>query len=311
MSDADLPRLFRDINLSHLATFLAVIEVGSFRGAAERMSISQSALSTRVRQLEQALGVALLYRTTRSVTLTPQGEAMREPLRRVCGDLLRLMAGLREEASLQRGLVSVVVLPSLAASLLPRLALEFSAKYSGIELRLRDADSVTALAMLRRGGTDIALLPHGHGLEGLLVTPLFDEELLVVLPAGDGAARSRHMALVDVAKRPLVLNPRGIEMREALEGLFREAGLMPRVVQEMVANPSVVAMVAAGIGATILPRTALSGLDLAGCRTVPLRPRSTRAIAAVTTPERDLSPPVRAFRDFLAARCGVSDFASE
>lgn len=299
MRDAKVWEQFRDINLNHLLTFLAVAEVGSFRGAAEQLHLSQSALSVQVRQLEAALGVPLLHRTTRSVGLTAQGRIAQASLQRICGDLHRLITGLREEAALQRGMVTVAVLPSLAATLLPRVVKEFAAAYAGVEVRLRDTDSKSALAMVRRGEVDIGILSRNASLDGLMFTPLFDDEFLVVLPAAGHSLSSRvQVDLEDLRGQTLVLNPRGVDLRESLEVLFEGAGLVVRPAQEMIANSSLIALVAAGIGVTILPRTALSGLDLSQCRVAPLHPGAKREIGFIVPPERSRSPAILAFRLF-------------
>ncbi|MFC7555595.1 LysR family transcriptional regulator [Pseudoroseomonas wenyumeiae] len=158
MTEADVLRALRDVNVQHILSFLVVAEVGGFRSAAEQLHISQSALSVQVRQLEAALQVQLLHRTTRSVSLTPQGRAAQIALGRVCGDLRRVVAELRDEAALQRGLLAIVALPSMAATILPKLVRNFAAKHPGIEVRLRDADLQSALAMIRRGEVDLGIM---------------------------------------------------------------------------------------------------------------------------------------------------------
>lgn len=108
--------LLSRINLNHLPGFLAVAEHSSFRAAAQRMHISQSALSVQIRQLEQMLGVPLFHRTTRSVNLTSEGQRLHSVARRVTEELGQVAAALQEDAQLQRGVVNVAVLPSLAAT---------------------------------------------------------------------------------------------------------------------------------------------------------------------------------------------------
>ncbi|QJW83351.1 LysR family transcriptional regulator [Ramlibacter terrae] len=109
-------QLLERLNLNHLPAFLAVAEHCSFRAAAQRMHISQSALSVQIRQLERMLGVPLFHRTTRSVNLTAEGQRLQAVARRATEELGQIAMELREDAQLQRGVVNVAVLPSLAAT---------------------------------------------------------------------------------------------------------------------------------------------------------------------------------------------------
>ncbi|RKK02155.1 LysR family transcriptional regulator [Pseudoroseomonas wenyumeiae] len=295
MTEADVLRALRDVNVQHILSFLVVAEVGGFRSAAEQLHISQSALSVQVRQLEAALQVQLLHRTTRSVSLTPQGRAARIALGRVCGDLRRVVAELRDEAALQRGLLAIVALPSMAATILPKLVRNFTAKHPGIEVRLRDTDSRSALAMIRRGEVDLGIMSRPPSADALHFTPLFMDEYLVVSPGAGRRPPGKRVPLESLRGRALVLNPRGVDLRESLEVLFERAGIALRPAQEMIANSSLVALVAEGLGTTILPRAALSGLRLSGCQVAPLHPPAAREVGGVTLPERSAGPAVRAF----------------
>ncbi len=297
MRDIELAEQLRHVNLTHCLTFLTVVEVGSFRGAADRLHISQSALSVQVRQMERALGVPLLHRTTRRVVLTGHGQLAQAALRRICGDLHRLVAGFREEAALQKGLLSIAVLPSLAATLLPEVVKGFAALHPGVEVRLRDTDSKSAAAMLRNGDVDMGILSRSAALDDFLFTSLFEDDFLVIVPRhGHPLSTRRRVNLDDLRGHTMVLNPRGVDLRENLEALFEGSSISVQPAQEMIASSSLIALVAAGIGLTILPRTAMTGLDLSLCRIVTLHPRRFREIGLFISPERSRNPSVLAFR---------------
>lgn len=99
MADPIPTEVLRRLNLNHLLGFLAVAEAGSFRAAAGHMHVSQSALSVQVRQLEEVFGVPLFHRTTRSVTLTVEGERLLPVVRRLAGDMAQVTLELREKRS--------------------------------------------------------------------------------------------------------------------------------------------------------------------------------------------------------------------
>ena len=295
--------LLARINLNHLPGFLAVAEHSSFRAAAQRMHISQSALSVQIRQLEQTLGVPLFHRTTRFVSLTPEGQRLHSVARRVAQELEQVAAALQEDAQLQRGVVHVAALPSLAATWVPGAMRAFARRHPGIEVRLFDADSRRCADLIRQGNVHMALMSHGLSVdakEDLDFTLLFQDDFMAVVPAGHALSTRKTIALAELARFPLLLNPRGVDLREMLQTLFEKDDLSPVVVQEMTGTHALVALVAAGFGMSIQPRMALSGLALAGCNAIKLRGGAGRAIGVMLPAPRSHSPATLAFKAFLA-----------
>jgi LysR family carnitine catabolism transcriptional activator len=101
------------INLRHLRGFVAVAREGNFTRAAERLLLSQSALTVTIRQLEEYLGIALFNRTTRQVTLTVDGENFLTSAEKIIGDFDDAVAAVRHSVTQRRGQVSIAVLPSV------------------------------------------------------------------------------------------------------------------------------------------------------------------------------------------------------
>jgi DNA-binding transcriptional LysR family regulator len=302
MSKSPGIELLRRLNLNQLLGFMTVAETRSFRSAAARIHISQSALSVQVRQLEEALGVPLFHRTTRSVTLTEEGRRLNSVARRVSAELSQVALELKEEAQLQRGVITVAVLPSLAAGMMPQAMREFAAIHPGIEIRLRDADSTRALELVRQGEADIGVLSRNDQLHGLRFSALFREDFLAVVPAAGHPLSGRvRVGARQLAAYPLLLNPRGVDTREALEAMFRAARIVPQPTQELIGTPALVSLVGAGFGVSVLPRMAFLGLDLARCRLLELREAAGREIGVVLSTKRSESPATVAFREFLEA----------
>lgn len=297
--------VLRHLNLNHLLAFLAVAEAGSFRSAAAKMHMSQSALSVQVRQLEEVFGVALFHRTTRSVTLTVEGERLLPVVRRLTEDMAQVTMELREEAQLQRGVTTLAVLPSLAAALLPDILREFAALHPGIQVRVHDADSKAAFELVRRGEVDMGLLARGEKLIDLDFIPLMEDELLAVVPAdGHPLSGRRRVTLRDVAAFPLLLNPRGVALRETLDIRLRAIGVTPTPAQELVGTHALVALVGAGLGVAVLPRLALATVDVRGCRLLKLRDGGAREVGLVLPQRRSASPATEALRTFVEGRLG-------
>ncbi|WP_051237358.1 LysR family transcriptional regulator [Ottowia thiooxydans] len=292
--------VFNRLNLNHLLGFMAVAETGSFRAAAARMHISQSALSVQVRLLEEGLGVPLFHRTTRVVSVTAEGLRLLAVARRLGEDLGQVVMELKEEAQLQRGVITVAVLPSLAASMMPRAMRDFAALHPGIDIRLRDGDSQQAAALLRQGDADMGVLSRSDALHEFVFTPLFLDEFVAVVPARGHALSARKViSIAALASSALLLNPRGTDTREVLETMFAAAGIVVRPTQELVGTHAMLALVEGGFGIGVLPEMALVGVHMPQCRCVKLSNGGRREIGVMLSAKRAPSPAVTAFKAFL------------
>lgn len=302
MSQRDWYQLLSRVNLNQLMTFLVVAEEKSFRAAAARMHITQSAVSVQIQRLEGVLGVPLFHRTTRTVALTRQGLVLAGVARRVSTDLLETATALREEADLQRGTVTVVAMPTFAHMLLPRLMRRYAELHPNVEVRLLDFDSQGALELLRQGEADLAVLARTAGMEDFEFVSLFHDELVVLIPAGSAIFGGRLVVpLDDVAQQHLVLSPRGAQTRALVEQLFSEANCPMRVRQECQRPQTLLALVENGFGITILPRTAVMDIDLSGLQVVQLPSAPIREVGIVTMRNLSHSPAVRSFKEYLGS----------
>lgn len=296
--------LLQTLNINHIVTFVAVAELLSFRAAAAAMHLTQSAVSVHIRHLERDLGTALLHRTTRRVELTPHGEVLYSVSRRLVGDLSTAVAALAQEAALERGLVSIAVVPSVAASVLPRALQTFRERHPGIDVQLRDADSHRAIQSVLRGDADFGMLPEPEESTDAIFTPLLEDEYVVVVPAsghvlseGDGP-----VTFQELASHELLLNPRGVAVREQLEDHFRRLTLGSRARQEITSTHALVALIGTGFGVGAVPKLALDGLVLEGCRLRSLSPGLHRRIGLLHAKGRAPSPAASALASFLQTR---------
>lgn len=297
---ADWLNDLRRVNLNQIGAFSAVVECSSFRAAATRLHLSQSALSVQVQQLESALGVKLLHRDTRSVQLTDEGARLIEVFNRSGVELARVITQLKEEGRLQRGAILLAVLPSLAATYMAQLLQRFQIQHPGIRVKMRDVDSRRAHEQIEAGAVDLAVLSRSPRGQGMVFTPLFDEELLAVVPASNSAfAKLDAVGVRELARNPLLLNPTGVDLRDKLDMLFQSEGIAVEAAQELTGTSTLVALVSLGMGVSIQPRSSLYGLDLSRCRLLAFRPATFREIGVLMPPGRTPSPAATAFKDFL------------
>lgn len=271
------------MNLRQLQYFVAVAEEQHFGRAAMRLHMAQPPLSQQIRGLEADLGVQLLRRTTRRVELTEAGAAYLERARAIiaavddAGHLARLVGG----GSVGR--LSIGCVGSATYSLLPALARGLSQELPGVDFAFRGEMLVPdEVSGLRSGTIDIALLRPPVADSSIAVHHLRQERLVVALPSEHPLASRRGVAVRDLRDQPLIMHSarRDSVMADAVLRLCRAAGFEPTVRHEVDETSTLVALVAGGLGAAIVPEP-VSALKLGGVTYVPLSDREAVVELAV------------------------------
>jgi DNA-binding transcriptional LysR family regulator len=274
------------VRLQQLRYVVAVADERHFTRAAQRLHVSQPALSTQVRVLEEELGAALFDRTRGDVALTAAGEAFLPWARQALADLEAGRADVRELAGRRRGRLSLGATPSLTTGLLPTVLARFHADYPGIELRLHEAGSPDLVEQVVAGLLDLALVIAPTSVAGVHTVALAEEDLVVAVPPGHPIAARDRIPVGELAGVPLVVFREGYDLRARTYALCQAAGFTPTLAVEGGEMDGVLAMAAAGLGPTIVPVSAvrpelpLVGVRFAGeppTRTVALAERSLRA----------------------------------
>ncbi len=286
------------MELHQLRYFVAVVREGTFTRAAERLYITQPSLSEQIRKLETELGSPLFRRLGRRLALTSAGESLLPHAEKVVLEVEEAKARVHEVRGLRRGRLSIGVLPSAAARLLPRFLAEFRRHHPGVEVVLRDeSDSAELEQLVHDGVVDLAIvrLPPTRRTD-LEVDILVREPLVLVVPPGHRLADRRSVALADLVHEPFVMMRPGHGLRECLLGVCRQAGFDPHIVFEAGQLGSLVGLVQAGIGITVVPRM-VAGSE--GLR-VPIRDSyAYRDVGVVWPSGQPLAPAARIFLDML------------
>lgn len=273
------------IELRHLRYFLAVAESLHFTKAAAELGIAQPPLSQQIKHLETLVGHRLLERTTRGVKLTPAGELMAEQargtLRKVEDDLNQVRRiGRGEEGTLTAGFSGSVMFTEF-----PLAIEEYRRTYPDVELRLRELATAVQVSELLHGTLDLGLLRDGDPTPGLTLTPIARESFVAVLPQGHALARKRAFRLADLADEPFVLFDRAfgpLAFDRTIACCERE-GFLPRIIQRAHQWPTVVRLVAVGLGVSLAPACiAKAGLPGVVYRKLPARVATTIDLAVRT-----------------------------
>jgi DNA-binding transcriptional LysR family regulator len=173
-----------NISLKQLRCFLAIAECGSFTGASARLFLTQSALTAAVQQLEDAVGLKLFDRTTRSVQLTREGEAFRPRAERILNDFDGAINDLRAISQSRSGEIRVVAAHSIIELFLAEAMSQFQDVYPGIHFTLREHGAERAEELVLKGEVDFGLTEQFKGYADLDYRPLFHDQFVVVASPG-------------------------------------------------------------------------------------------------------------------------------
>ena len=246
------------LSLPRIRNFVAVAEERQFRRAAERVGLSQPALSAQLRELEEFLGTALLSRTTRSVHLTAEGEKFLVRARNILADLDSAVLEVRDHASLRRGRLSVASIPSVASRILPATAAAFMARYPGIDVQIIELGAADVERRVAGGDADLGIGAAPDRNSELVFSFLMCDPFVGLVSNENPLARRRRVPLRALFEYPLITTVPGTSIRATLERACREHGQSLRVTHSVTQHQTVVAMVGAGLGVALLPRLSLT-----------------------------------------------------
>lgn len=284
------------MELRQLRYFVAVAEELHFRRAASRLHMSQPPLSQQIQQLEAEMGCRLLARTRRRVELTPAGEAFLRDARALLADLDGAIAAARRIAAGQTGRLRINFVGSALLSTVPELVQRFRGAHPLVEIELHERSTAEQLRAIKSGTVDVGLIRPPLEPDGdLSVEILQRERTVAALPADHPLASMRRNPLRRLAAEPLVLFPRDQApgFHDLLISSLAGTGVTPRVVQYAPEMMTIIGLVAAGIGVSLVPAS-VQRLALDGVIYRPVIGAPSADLAAVSR-AGDESPLVRAF----------------
>ncbi len=275
-----------------LDIFLVLAETGSFRRTAAQVHLSQSAVSGVVARLEEALGTRLFDRTTRSVHLTAAGLVFVEQARLLNAQTQEAVQRVQHITQIQSGKVSLAALPSLAATVVPRVMARYAEQHPDIALQLHDTLSGPAFDLVRAGTVDFALTAANPDYADLDYTPLSADGFVLLIPLNHRLAKGKTpLSWLQVAELTHISMPLPASVRQYANAAFIEhrIAFAPRYEVEHIAT--IHAMVKAGLGVAALPELAAAFVQQDGVVTRRLTgPDIQRPLGVVTRRHRSLSP---------------------
>jgi LysR family carnitine catabolism transcriptional activator len=289
------------LSLRHVRAFVEVAHHGSFRRAAEKLFVSQPALTITIKQLEELVGVSLLHRTTRRVKLTVDGEDFLHIAERLVADFDRAISDLKTSARRRGGQVAIAVLPSLTINLLPELLARFKTANPGIRVILRDDNARGVQRQVLNNESDFGISNRWEEDSELTYTPLTLDPVGLVCPRDHPLAKSRRpLAWQKLEGLPFV----GMSQDTGVYKLLNAIEECP----ESIRLPEYEVLTMAALGGILEAKLAITALPLLAVpshmhpalvfRTL-TEPRVERELCVITRRDYPLSAAAQEVRDML------------
>lgn len=299
-----------NVTLRQLRAFCALVETGSFTEAAHSLFVTQSALSGLIRELEAALGVQVVHRSTRRVTVSDAGREFYPLAHKVLQDLDGALDTMADIKALKRGVVRLAAPQLLACTVLPQAMAAFAQQCPDIEVRLQDTMVESVVARVQSAEVDFGVGPERNYAPELQTVPLFELPFVVAFGPGHPLQKLRKVRWDDVLQHPLIALQGEFtqRLRGDLQPHLRDANVA--AVREVGFMTTAFAMVQSGLGVTTCLPYAAPLIRLHGLQSRPLHdPVVRRKFFVLHRKDRALSPAAQRFADFLLAYVQAQDWA--
>lgn len=269
-----------NLSIRHMKAFMALTTLRNFTRAAESCSLTQSAFSALISNLEGDLGVKLFVRNTRNVDLTAEGQVFLNIVSHLLPETERALEQMKDYVECGKGRVAVAALPSISSSILPRLIARFAHAFPGVEVIVQDVASTVCVDMVRKRQVDFALCAAVSPRVDLTIETLARDTFYFICLESHPLARRKRLALADVIAEPVISFEPNSSVRQHLD-----AAVYPKqwVRSHQVNSLSTAAgFVSAGLGVTVVPTLGLPQFAHVALRAIPLAlPRNERDICLV------------------------------
>ena len=246
------------MDLHQLRVFQAAVKTGGFTRAGEELHLSQSTVSQHIKLLEEELGCPLFMRVGKRVLVTEAGKVLLQYAEKLFRDLKNAEMTIREINALKRGTVRLGVGPTTLIYRLPRVLRDYKRRFPDIELIVLSGTTEFLLEQLRSQHLDLAIVMQTGHQPGLTLTPLGQEEMVIVLNREHPLARQRTLGPSELASLRFILYEKNTAMQNVIDRYFESLRITPRIAMEVENNEAIKSLVRVGLGASILPLCALS-----------------------------------------------------
>ncbi|MDB5943214.1 MAG: LysR family regulatory protein [Ramlibacter sp.] len=283
-----------NLKYRQLKAFAMAVETGSFKAAADRLSVTQPSFSSLIKELERDVDVLLFDRTTRGCVLTAPGQAFYEEIKGALGQLEDAYRYIQDVGKGSRGKLSLAALPSLAAGIVTGKLGEFKRSHPGVRILLSERKNDQILEAVRRGEVELGIGSMWQPDPDLRFQPLFTDRMMFVVPKGH-PLESMRPVWKSADRFDLILMPSG-----PTEFALKASQMTRPPAFEVEHLATALAMVRNGLGITILPSSVVPTLNMDGLACLPIQGSlATRPLGTIVRQGTRLSAPATAFAALL------------
>lgn len=288
------------IDFDGIQAFVTVAELGGFHKAAERLNITQTALTRRVQKLEAYLDLKLLDRTTRFVKLTTVGEDFLPQARSIVHDMSAAVTRLKDKSKHSIGNFTLSCVPTMAAYILPNLIRLYAEKFPNNRIRLVDATSYQVREAVLSNQAEVGISIHGEKHPNLVETQLFEDPLMFFCRENHPLSKKKSLRWSDMSDANLIVVSNFVATRVFMDYQLAKRGISLTGAYEVQHHATAINLVAAGVGCSILPSSSCGENDRPGIIRIPLvDPVVKRKVVLIQRKGGTLSPAAAAFCDVL------------
>lgn len=258
------------VTFKQLQVFVCLAQSQTFAHAAEKMCLSQPALSSALKKMEQQLGGSLFARTTRKVELSPEGVQFLPVAQRLIADWHEAFADLHNLFSLGRGKLSIAAMPSFAAGGLPEILQQYKTLFPNIKLSVTDVVMESVIKDVQAGRAEIGFSFESEHLEGLEFNPIFTDHFIVVLPLDHPLSQSASLTWAEITQYPFVAMNKGSAIRKWIDVYVQQHHMSLDIVVEASQLATLGQFVKHELGVSIVPSLCQEQMENKGlvCREI-------------------------------------------
>jgi LysR family carnitine catabolism transcriptional activator len=289
-----------NIPINQVVAFTTVARTGSFAEAAIQLHLSQPALSISIKNLEDSLGGKLLLRTTRMVSLTPEGSAFYPVARRLLHDWEQSLQDVRNHFTLLRGKIDVAAMPTYASNLLPTILANFHKQYPDINITVHDVIAESVVEMVQQNRCDVGIAFEPGDASDLNFEALYDDRFVVILPRLHPLLDKPTLQWQDILPYPHISLQRPASTRILIDKALATENLSLTPVFESHQLVSIGRMVSRGLGLSVVPSTSKSQMLEMGLQLRELfSPKIVHKVGVITRRQGALSVAAQALLSLI------------
>jgi LysR family carnitine catabolism transcriptional activator len=261
------------ISYRNMLAFIKVAESATFAEAADKLHLTQPALSSAIKKMEEQLGGRLFSRTTRRVQLTPEGEILLPTALRLISDWDDSFDEMQNIFGMQQGRLTLAAMPSFAESRLPPILQEYHGHHPNIRLRIQDVIMELVIESVLQGRAEIGFSFEPEQIEGLEFFPIFEDSFVAVMAQDSPLAQLTSVSWQQLLAYPFIAMVRGSSVRKWTEDIASEYGKL-RIIAETGQYGSVGQLLAQGMGVSVVPELCREQMERKGlvCRPIKNNP---------------------------------------